>query len=85
MPMLDAFVPDGALSADAERELLSRLTDILLRNEGADPTPEGQYDDKRRQAMVEQVTEAVLDLPPGSASSEDAQADSVAVERPPPG
>lgn len=38
MPMLDAFIPEGALSPDAEKKLLSRLTDILLRNEGADPT-----------------------------------------------
>lgn len=37
MPMLDVFIPDGALVADAEHELLSKLTDILLRNEGADP------------------------------------------------
>lgn len=37
MPMLDAFIPEGALSAEAESELLSNLTDILLRNEGADP------------------------------------------------
>ncbi|HYB34457.1 MAG TPA: tautomerase family protein [Mycobacterium sp.] len=38
MPMLDAFIPDGALSAEAEDALLSQLTDILLRNEGADPS-----------------------------------------------
>jgi phenylpyruvate tautomerase PptA (4-oxalocrotonate tautomerase family) len=38
MPMLDAFIPEGALPADAENALLSQLTDILLRNEGADPT-----------------------------------------------
>jgi phenylpyruvate tautomerase PptA (4-oxalocrotonate tautomerase family) len=37
MPMLDACIPEGALSADAERSLLADLTDILLRNEGADP------------------------------------------------
>jgi phenylpyruvate tautomerase PptA (4-oxalocrotonate tautomerase family) len=37
VPMLDAFIPEGALSAEAESELLSNLTDILLRNEGADP------------------------------------------------
>jgi phenylpyruvate tautomerase PptA (4-oxalocrotonate tautomerase family) len=37
MPMLDAYIPDGALAPDAERSLLSELTDILLRNEGADP------------------------------------------------
>jgi phenylpyruvate tautomerase PptA (4-oxalocrotonate tautomerase family) len=97
MPMLDAFIPEGALSAEAEKNLLSDLTDILLRHEGADPSdpaarsiawvylhrpaslyvageptdkpryriiasvPEGQFDDARRQAMVEAVTEAVLD------------------------
>jgi phenylpyruvate tautomerase PptA (4-oxalocrotonate tautomerase family) len=37
MPMLDAYIPDGALDADAERQLLSTLTDILLEHEGADP------------------------------------------------
>jgi phenylpyruvate tautomerase PptA (4-oxalocrotonate tautomerase family) len=94
--MLDAFIPDGALTAQAEHALLSQLTDILLRNEGADPTdprtrdiawiflhrpaavfvagapaaqpryrfiasvPEGQFDDERRAAMVQEVTEAVL-------------------------
>jgi phenylpyruvate tautomerase PptA (4-oxalocrotonate tautomerase family) len=102
MPMLDAYIPEGALSAEAERELLAKLTDILLRNEGADPTnpavrsiawvflhrpaavfvagepavephyrivasvPEGQFDDERRQAMVEEVTEAVLDAEHGA-------------------
>jgi phenylpyruvate tautomerase PptA (4-oxalocrotonate tautomerase family) len=102
MPMLDAFILEGALSPEAEKELLSNLTDILLRTEGADPTdprarsiavlslhrpaavyvagepaeapryrifasvPQGQYDDERRQAMVEQVTEAVLDAENGA-------------------
>jgi phenylpyruvate tautomerase PptA (4-oxalocrotonate tautomerase family) len=103
MPMLDAFIPEGALSAEAERELISNLTDILLRTEGADPSdpralsiavltlhrpaavfvggeptegaprykifasvPEGQYTDERRAAMVEQVTEAVLDAENGA-------------------
>src|SRR3954466_9312243 len=37
MPMLDAFIPAGALSPEAEHALLAHLTDILLRNEGADP------------------------------------------------
>jgi phenylpyruvate tautomerase PptA (4-oxalocrotonate tautomerase family) len=37
MPMLDAFIPEGALSEEAENRLLSKLTDILLRSEGADP------------------------------------------------
>jgi phenylpyruvate tautomerase PptA (4-oxalocrotonate tautomerase family) len=102
MPMLDAYIPEGALSADAEKELLSNLTDILLRHEGADPSnatarsiawvflhrpasvfvagepagepryrfiasvPEGQFDDERRQAMVEAVTVAVLDAERGA-------------------
>jgi len=38
MPMLDAHIPAGALSPDAERELMSQLTDLLLRHEGADPS-----------------------------------------------
>ncbi len=38
MPMLDVTIPEGALSSEAERELLARLTDILLEHEGADPT-----------------------------------------------
>ena len=37
MPMCDAYIPEGALSADAERRLLSRVTDLLLEHEGADP------------------------------------------------
>jgi phenylpyruvate tautomerase PptA (4-oxalocrotonate tautomerase family) len=38
MPMLDAHIPAGALSAAAEEQLLGDLTDMLIRNEGADPT-----------------------------------------------
>ena len=38
MPRLDAYIPAGALAADAEAELLSTLTDLLIRHEGADPT-----------------------------------------------
>ena len=37
MPMLDAYILDGALSADAERTLLVTLTDVLMRYEGVDP------------------------------------------------
>jgi phenylpyruvate tautomerase PptA (4-oxalocrotonate tautomerase family) len=102
MPMLDAYIPEGALSDEAEKQLLSRLTDLLIRHEGADPAnpvvrsiawvflhrpeavfvagepaaapryrfvasvPEGQFDDERRQAIVEAVTEAVLDAEDGA-------------------
>lgn len=38
MPMLDAYIPEGALDPDAERRLMATLTDTLLRWEGADPT-----------------------------------------------
>lgn len=37
MPMLDAYIPDGALPAQAENALLAALTDVLLEHEGADP------------------------------------------------
>jgi phenylpyruvate tautomerase PptA (4-oxalocrotonate tautomerase family) len=40
MPMLDAYIPEGALSPNAERELLAKLTDLLLIHEGVDPTNE---------------------------------------------
>lgn len=38
MPMLEAYIPQDALTADAEDKLLSDLTDLLIRHEGADPT-----------------------------------------------
>jgi phenylpyruvate tautomerase PptA (4-oxalocrotonate tautomerase family) len=40
MPMLDAYIPEGALSPSAERELVAKLTDLLLEHEGVDPTNE---------------------------------------------
>jgi phenylpyruvate tautomerase PptA (4-oxalocrotonate tautomerase family) len=102
MPMLDAYIPEGALSQDAEEQLLAKLTDLLIVNEGADPAnaqvrsiawlfvhrpadvyvagaraqapryrfvasvPEGQYDAERRQSMVSDITEAVLDAEEGA-------------------
>lgn len=102
MPMLDAYIPAGALSPAAEERLLGDLTDLLIINEGADPTnaqvrsiawlfvhrpeavfvagarasapryrfvasvPEGQYDAQRRQSMVHDITEAVLDAEGGA-------------------
>jgi len=35
--MLDAYIPEAALPADAEKALLNKLTDVLLEHEGADP------------------------------------------------
>ncbi len=102
MPMLDAYIPAGALSPAAEEQLLANLTDLLIVNEGADPTnpqvrsiawlfvhrpeavfvagsrasapryrfvasvPEGQYEADRREAMVRDITEAVLDAERGA-------------------
>jgi phenylpyruvate tautomerase PptA (4-oxalocrotonate tautomerase family) len=40
MPQLDAFIPAGALTPDAEADLMARVTDLLIRHEGADPTNE---------------------------------------------
>jgi phenylpyruvate tautomerase PptA (4-oxalocrotonate tautomerase family) len=36
MPMLDAYIPEGALPAEAEQRLLGTLTDLLITHEGAD-------------------------------------------------
>lgn len=38
MPMLDAYIPAGALTHEAEHELMAKLTDLLIENEGADPS-----------------------------------------------
>jgi phenylpyruvate tautomerase PptA (4-oxalocrotonate tautomerase family) len=38
MPMLDAYIPAGALTPAAEERLLAELTDLLIENEGADPS-----------------------------------------------
>lgn len=40
VPKLDAYIPEGALDRDAEVALMRSLTDILLEEEGADPTNE---------------------------------------------
>jgi phenylpyruvate tautomerase PptA (4-oxalocrotonate tautomerase family) len=40
MPMIDACIPEGALSADAEARLMRELTDTLIRHEGLDPSNE---------------------------------------------
>ncbi|GIF13455.1 Tautomerase enzyme [Actinoplanes teichomyceticus] len=37
MPMLDVYVPQGALPPEAEAALVDRLTAILIRHEGFDP------------------------------------------------
>ncbi len=38
MPMLDACIPAGALEPAEEEKLLAELTDLLIVNEGADPS-----------------------------------------------
>ena len=40
MPICDAYISEGALSPSAERELLGRITGLLLESEGADPASE---------------------------------------------
>jgi phenylpyruvate tautomerase PptA (4-oxalocrotonate tautomerase family) len=38
MPMIDAYIPEGALTAAAETKLFSELTEILVTLEGFEPT-----------------------------------------------
>lgn len=38
MPMLDAYIPEDALDPSSEKELVAKLSEILLEWEGADPT-----------------------------------------------
>ena len=37
MPMIDVYMTEGALDAQAESALLEELTEILIRHEGLDP------------------------------------------------
>jgi hypothetical protein len=47
--MLDARIPEGALTRAAERELLDTCSALLLKYEGVDPANE------RAHALVEMV------------------------------
>lgn len=40
MPMIDAYIPEGALSPEAEAQLCRELTDIVIRLEDLDPKNE---------------------------------------------
>jgi phenylpyruvate tautomerase PptA (4-oxalocrotonate tautomerase family) len=40
MPFMDAYIPEGALSPSAERELIVKLSDLLIEHEGVDPANE---------------------------------------------
>ncbi|WP_300303215.1 hypothetical protein [Ferrovibrio sp.] len=40
MPMIDAYIPENALTPEAEARLFEELTDILIRHEGMDPANE---------------------------------------------
>jgi len=40
MPQLDAYIPAGALTPQAEADLMAKVTDLLIHHEGADPTNE---------------------------------------------
>ena len=59
MPMLDAHIPAGALSPEAEERLMARLTDALILNEGADPANEQvrpqEWIDEREDRAVESL------------------------------
>lgn len=40
MPFMDAYIPKEALSPRRERELVAKLTDLLIEHEGVDPANE---------------------------------------------
>jgi phenylpyruvate tautomerase PptA (4-oxalocrotonate tautomerase family) len=40
MPMIDAFIPQGALRPQAEKQLMKEMTDALIQIEGLDPASE---------------------------------------------
>jgi phenylpyruvate tautomerase PptA (4-oxalocrotonate tautomerase family) len=40
VPFMDAYIPEGALTKSAERELIIKLSDLLMEHEGVDPANE---------------------------------------------
>jgi phenylpyruvate tautomerase PptA (4-oxalocrotonate tautomerase family) len=42
MPMIDLTLPEGTLSAESKKELMTQLTTILLKWEGAPDTPQAK-------------------------------------------
>jgi phenylpyruvate tautomerase PptA (4-oxalocrotonate tautomerase family) len=40
VPFMDAYIPEGALTKSAERELIVKLSDLLMEHEGVDPANE---------------------------------------------
>src|SRR5712692_1275380 len=40
MPMIDAFIPENALTPQAEQELLGNVTDLVVKHEIGDPANE---------------------------------------------
>jgi phenylpyruvate tautomerase PptA (4-oxalocrotonate tautomerase family) len=40
MPFMDAYIPEYALTPTAERELIGKLSDLLIEHEGVDPANE---------------------------------------------
>ncbi len=40
MPMIDAFIPDNALTPQAEQQLVREVTDLVIKHEIGDPTNE---------------------------------------------
>jgi hypothetical protein len=40
MPMLDAYIPEGALWPSAERKLPAKITNLLLEDEDSNPSNE---------------------------------------------
>src|SRR5258708_3058428 len=48
MPICDAYISEGALSPGVERELLGRITDLLLAPDGVPPPRPPPPDVRRR-------------------------------------
>lgn len=49
MPMIDAFIPENALTPDAEHELFSTVTDLVVKHEIGNPANE-QANERGRNA-----------------------------------
>jgi hypothetical protein len=50
MPFLDAWIPEGALTPDAERALAAKIAALLIEHEGVDPAEPSMGGDPRETA-----------------------------------
>jgi hypothetical protein len=65
MPFCDAYISDGALSPSAERELLGRITDLLLEHSADSRPRRAEQERGEHQSAVPQLLGSRSDVEVG--------------------